>query len=173
VGKLRGFVWSLAFSTAAISNASGADIPLGGGPPVYPVLSPRPLAQWEVEVGGRYWFSTGRTKLNLFGFLPGSDEISRLTYSGLQAHSGEMFGGASTSAGSSSRHNLECHPRRRKRGNGVSLPGWRISGIWLGCPYASLSATDIHWLRTDLGPRALVSSSSVSRLLRLPSLRCS
>ena len=49
-----------------------------------------PQKQFSLELGGRYFFSTGRTKKNLF--IPdGSAEISRLTYSGLDAHSGELF----------------------------------------------------------------------------------
>jgi hypothetical protein len=96
VGRLRGFACSLVISAAAISSASGADIQLGGGPPVYPVISLRPIAQWELEVGGRYLYSTGRTKINLFGFSPGSAEISRLTYSGCKPMQERFSGGPNT-----------------------------------------------------------------------------
>ena len=56
-------------------------------------FGPPPIAQWESEIGGRYWYSVGRTEKDLFGF-PGGPPIflSRLTYTNLQAHSGEAFG---------------------------------------------------------------------------------
>jgi opacity protein-like surface antigen/outer membrane protease len=47
---------------------------------------------WEYEVGGRYWFSSGRFQKDLppNGGQPGS-LISRLTYDDLTAHSAELF----------------------------------------------------------------------------------
>jgi opacity protein-like surface antigen len=46
---------------------------------------------WQTEFGGRYWYSTGKSQLDLFGpvqpFL-----LSRLTFSGLTGHSGELYG---------------------------------------------------------------------------------
>jgi hypothetical protein len=53
----------------------------------------RPIPQWTGEFGGRYWFSSGRTQFDLYApvFLSGV-QVSRLTYTGLQAHSGEAFG---------------------------------------------------------------------------------
>ena len=45
-------------------------------------------AAW-VEFGGRYWYSSGKTQKNLFG-IPSSDLVSRLTYSGLTGHAGEL-----------------------------------------------------------------------------------
>jgi hypothetical protein len=250
VGRLRA-LFSVAICTAAaISPAGSADLQVGGGPPLYPVSAPRPVAQWEIEAGGRYWYSTGRTKLNLFGFLPGSEEISRLTYSGLQAHSGEIFGraehvsgffakgfigGGAIGAGTlrdedfpsiflpglfySSTNSEQrdgklaygtidlgwtwrsegikfgffggymyynervnafgcqqtglspviCVPsipgsvlvitqdttwnaiRIGVNGEWRFAPGWRVSGDLAWIPYASLSGTDTHWLRTDIG----------------------
>jgi hypothetical protein len=51
----------------------------------------RPIPQWTGEFGGRYWFSSGRSELDLFD-VSGTLPVSRLTYTGLQAHSGEAFG---------------------------------------------------------------------------------
>ncbi len=47
------------------------------------------------EFGGRYWYSSGRTQLDLYGITGSTSSstlLSRLTYTGLQAHSGEVFG---------------------------------------------------------------------------------
>jgi len=59
-----------------------------------PLLNPRPVSQWEVEVGGRYWFSSGRMRKDVFGFTGVSDNVflSRLTWTGLSAWSPEIFG---------------------------------------------------------------------------------
>jgi opacity protein-like surface antigen/outer membrane protease len=45
---------------------------------------------FQIEMGSRYWYSTGKTAKNLYG-LSGSDLVSRLTYSDTVAHSGEIF----------------------------------------------------------------------------------
>jgi Omptin family len=50
-----------------------------------------PIPQWEAEFGGRYWFSSGRTQFDLYD-TTGTVALSRLTYTDLQAHSGEGFG---------------------------------------------------------------------------------
>ena len=55
-------------------------------------IAPNPIAQWMVEIGGRYWFSSGRTQKDLFGFAQSDGLLSRLTYTGLNAHTGEVFG---------------------------------------------------------------------------------
>lgn len=47
-----------------------------------------------VEGGVRYWFSTGTSSKDLYG---GGDMVSRLTYDGLNAHSGELYGRVGTS----------------------------------------------------------------------------
>jgi hypothetical protein len=51
-------------------------------------------SMWEAEIGGRYFWSTGRTRKELFGDPPGSvtQLNSRLTYTGLSMHAGEVFG---------------------------------------------------------------------------------
>jgi hypothetical protein len=95
VALLRQAAYAIAVSVAATMSAAAADWPLEPVtyPATYPLFSPRPIAQWESEIGGRYWYSVGRTEKNLFGF-PGGPPIflSRLTYTNLQAHSGEAFG---------------------------------------------------------------------------------
>ena len=71
--------------------ATAADLPIE--PATYPLFSPRPIAQWESEIGGRYWYSVGRTQKDVFGSTSGPPIfLSRLTYTNLQAHSGEVFG---------------------------------------------------------------------------------
>jgi len=63
-------------------------------PPVYASLLPG--AGWEIEGGGRYFASWGQFK-KTFGLiqsiaLPPTSDLSRLTYDGMQSHSGEFFG---------------------------------------------------------------------------------
>lgn len=48
-------------------------------------------AQVMSEIGTRYWYSTGETAFDLFTAV-GPPIVSRLTYDGLDAHSGEIFG---------------------------------------------------------------------------------
>jgi outer membrane protease len=78
---LRRFA-TIAVSTMAITAASAAELP---------IEPPQPIAQWESEIGGRYWYSTGRTKIDLFNTPAFPAQVSRLTWTGLQAHSGEGF----------------------------------------------------------------------------------
>ena len=59
----------------------------------WPTLSPeKPLSSFAFEVGGRYWYSSGRLG---FGFANGSplfgNPTSTLDWRGLSAHSGEVF----------------------------------------------------------------------------------
>ncbi|HEY2533182.1 MAG TPA: outer membrane beta-barrel protein [Xanthobacteraceae bacterium] len=49
-----------------------------------------PLKNFQLEVGTRYWFSSGKTKSNLFNRELGV-QASRLTYSDLTAHAAETF----------------------------------------------------------------------------------
>jgi outer membrane protease len=68
---------------------------------VYPVKAaalkawPQPTG-WSVEVGARYWFSSGRYQWDNF-FVPDIAE-SRLTYGDMTGHSGEAFGRLDTPA---------------------------------------------------------------------------
>ncbi|RTL62198.1 MAG: hypothetical protein EKK41_25700 [Hyphomicrobiales bacterium] len=51
------------------------------------------------EMGGRYWYSTGRNAYNYYTDPTPSALISRLTYDGLSAHSGEIFFRGDTTSG--------------------------------------------------------------------------
>src|SRR6266851_7579552 len=57
----------------------------------YPILNAKPISQWEFDFGARYFPSSGKTKINLYDAPPGNVLLSRLTYSNLIAHSGEVF----------------------------------------------------------------------------------
>ncbi len=87
-------------------NYHWAADPVAGWPaaaPAYPVKAiykapPTPTwaAGWEVEVGARYWVSSGKFQWDNF-FVPSVLE-SRLTYNKLNANSGEIFGRIDTPA---------------------------------------------------------------------------
>jgi hypothetical protein len=85
---------AIAITAAMITSSMAADLPADGLPDLSwrPLLSPAPYAQWETEFGARYWFSSGRTQVDLFGATQSVGQLSRLSYSNLQAHSGEIFG---------------------------------------------------------------------------------
>jgi outer membrane protease len=88
VALLGRAAYAVAISIVATMSAAAADWPVE--PATYPLFSPRPIAQWESEIGGRYWYSVGRTQKDVFG---GSGIfLSRLTYTNLQAHTGEVYG---------------------------------------------------------------------------------
>jgi hypothetical protein len=65
-------------------------------PPSYPMQpapllrSGSPLPPWKAEFGTRYWYSSGTSKKDLFD-TTGATLLSRLTYDGLGANSGEGF----------------------------------------------------------------------------------
>ena len=97
----------MAIGAFATTFAVASDIPArpdrlpdyygDGGKPVWiPVPEfippPRSLPMWESEVGGRYWFTSGKTQIDLYGFAPSTTQVSRLTYSQLHSHIGEIFG---------------------------------------------------------------------------------
>jgi hypothetical protein len=85
-------------SAVAFTSAGAGDLVLAPAPrDAHAVrlkaVPPRP--SWEFEIGGRYWLSSGRTSYDLFGLPPDSPVnilVSRLTWSGLLSHSGEIFG---------------------------------------------------------------------------------
>lgn len=68
----------------AVSAARAADMPLKAPPPV--------ASAWDAEFGARYWYSWGRFKKDLFDPFTTSQLNSRLTYSGMNAHAGELYG---------------------------------------------------------------------------------
>lgn len=54
---------------------------------------PRPVPAWQTEFAARYWFASAKTGKSLYDNPALSDAmVSRLTYSGLTANSGELFG---------------------------------------------------------------------------------
>jgi opacity protein-like surface antigen len=63
-----------------------------------PWAAPRPamytkapvMRDWQIESGARFWYSTGKTKKDLFD-VPGTALVSRLTYTGLNGYSGESY----------------------------------------------------------------------------------
>jgi opacity protein-like surface antigen len=65
--------------------------------------APYRAADWEIEGGVRYWGSWSRFQKDLGGFvgdvLPASANVSRLTYDGMQANSGELFARVDNSSG--------------------------------------------------------------------------
>src|SRR2546421_8259257 len=93
-------VFIIVLAAIASQPLRAADIPdrlpddyTDGGRPVwYPILTPRPISQWEGHFGARYFPSSGKTKINLYNQPPGDILVSRLTWSNLTAHSGELFG---------------------------------------------------------------------------------
>src|SRR6516165_3846416 len=52
-----------------------------------------------LELGGRYWYSTGRIGYNYYGDTTTSLLVSRLTYEQLTANSGELYFRGDTSWG--------------------------------------------------------------------------
>jgi hypothetical protein len=76
-----GALGSLACASA-VRTAAAADADVG-------YYQKRSNLEWQLEVGGRYWYSRGMTQKDLY--TTGSAPISRLTYDGLSNHSGEFF----------------------------------------------------------------------------------
>ena len=74
--------------------AADVNVPLSTNPVAdFPIVAaPPPIPQWEFEVGGRYFFGSGQTRLQLFGGFPSGQLNSQLTYSNLTANAGEIFG---------------------------------------------------------------------------------
>jgi opacity protein-like surface antigen len=48
-------------------------------------------AGWSMDVGARYWYSSGRMQKDLFGGSPSEQLNSRLTFAGLDGPAAEMF----------------------------------------------------------------------------------
>jgi len=83
--RVRNALVSFAFF-AAVSPAVASDY----FPPDTSYEQPLELRGSYFEIGARYWYSDGRTDFNLYDDT-GDLLISRLTYDGLHAHSGEIF----------------------------------------------------------------------------------
>ena len=63
---------------------------VSGGATIAAASDPTPYRPWSLEVGARYWYSTGKSSKDLYD-TTGALLISRLTYDELTAHSGEVF----------------------------------------------------------------------------------
>ncbi|WP_315766582.1 MULTISPECIES: tetratricopeptide repeat protein [unclassified Bradyrhizobium] len=61
----------------------------GAGLPVK--SSSSPFASYALEAGLRYWYSSGQNRYRYFADQTGTAQVSRLAYSGLTGHTGEMF----------------------------------------------------------------------------------
>jgi hypothetical protein len=72
----------LAFAAITADAAKAADMSSGG-------TYVRPV--WTWEVGARYWYSSGKNWYNYYADTSTALVVSRLTYEGLHAHSGESF----------------------------------------------------------------------------------
>jgi hypothetical protein len=75
------------------SAINGLDANASAGAARWPTLRPeKPVSPFAFEVGGRYWYSSGRLS---FGFANGNplfgNPTSTLDWAGLSAHSGEVF----------------------------------------------------------------------------------
>ncbi len=76
---------------AAFENARGGGSG-GDGSGVFASKSgSSPLQSYALETGLRYWYSSGSNRYRYFADQTGTAQVSRLDYSGLSAHSGEMF----------------------------------------------------------------------------------
>ena len=102
--------YGIALVIVSIANATAADwvpvySPADGRTYVSQVATPvvvaPPRSPWQIELGTRYWISSGRTQYDLYVDSPGTtfSPISRLTYTSLLAHSGEVFGRADHATG--------------------------------------------------------------------------
>jgi hypothetical protein len=92
VGAWRHYSCAIAIATAAITSAAAADSPISPAMR-QSVFVPRAYPQWEIDIGARYFWSSGRTQSDLFGPIGfGPILVSSLTWTGLQAQSGEIFG---------------------------------------------------------------------------------
>ncbi|MDQ2080320.1 omptin family outer membrane protease [Xanthobacteraceae bacterium Astr-EGSB] len=72
---------------------SGAMFGISAQAPAADLVLPRPepLPIWQADVGARYWYSSGRTALDLYG-VGGDAMVSRLTYKNPNGHAAEAFG---------------------------------------------------------------------------------
>src|SRR4051794_18300197 len=98
--RIRRAMSALALLLACNTHLAAADIPIDrlpddytdeGKAVYYPVIVPQPIPQWEGQFGARYFPSSGKTKINFVGPEP-FGLVSRLTFSNLTAHPGELFG---------------------------------------------------------------------------------
>jgi len=93
-GGRTGINNSLNLMRIGLNYRFGADARAAWSEPRLAVKAPAMAPGWQVEVGGRYWYSSGRFQKDL-GFTTNPAQqnvlISRLTYD-TTGHSGEVFG---------------------------------------------------------------------------------
>lgn len=77
-------------STGAISSATA---PIPKAPPVRPAyVVPVAPAPFRIDVGARYWYSTGKVDFGFRNGVPGyGDPTSTLDWRGMNGHAGEAF----------------------------------------------------------------------------------
>ena len=115
---------------------------------------------WNVEVGGRYWYSSGRFQKDLPGTNASSTNlISRLTYADLTGHSGEVFARIDTPW----RVFVKGYAGAGKIASGrMNDEDWGLTGNSGGPPYtgysntlSNLSSTDMNYQTIDIGVNLL------------------
>jgi outer membrane protease len=109
--SLAGTAFADGLDDAALRGSSGFEVPARGAPiyaadapyypleddmpvkaPVYQPVVPAVQEIW-VEIGGRFWYSTGTFSKNLYDDVRFSNDLlSRLTYGALSGRSYEIFG---------------------------------------------------------------------------------
>lgn len=87
VKRVAGWLFVILFSWAAATAAVAADYPSAE---LYPAELFKPMPVLEMDVGVRYWYSTGKSRLQL-NDSAGSTMLSRLTWSDQTANSGEGY----------------------------------------------------------------------------------
>jgi opacity protein-like surface antigen len=92
---MRKFLLASIALLGLVSAANAADVLYGPLPRMGPVTVAN--FGWQSEFGGRYWYSSGKSQLDLAG-IP-AFPISRLTFSGLTGHAGELYGRLDHSVG--------------------------------------------------------------------------
>lgn len=80
--SLSALLWA-----AAAAPAAAADMPMKARPRGAPIATP----DWLFEIGGRYWYSSSTNRYNYYADSTTADRVSRLSYDGLSAHTGEAF----------------------------------------------------------------------------------
>jgi opacity protein-like surface antigen len=96
---------------------------------------------WDIVVGPRIWFSSGKFQWNIGAGPAGTGDISRLTYGGLTGYTGEYFQRIDSPSGLFTKGNL---------GLGIMNAGHQNDEDWFffhNVPYSNtLSSTHNGWL---------------------------
>jgi hypothetical protein len=73
--------------TVAAGAAAAADMPVKARPGRAPIVTP----DWLFDIGGRYWYSSATNRYNYYADATTTTRVSRLSYDGMSAHTGEIF----------------------------------------------------------------------------------